>query len=651
MLAGPTARAGRDGGAVVGSRLLAGGAAGLMVVATAVHAGAAATPSHPHNWFIAIVYCLLGERIVAYARRNAVGWVVLAMGVCGAVAAGAAALPDERWVAWAGTWIWWPTYALLPVALLLFPTGRPPGRWWWAAVAVAGVGVVLPVVGIGWAAWVDPVVFWQQFASRTARRGAPVSLAATGFVAFAVALAVAVVSLVVRWRRARGSQRRVVWWALMGTLVVVPAQVLELVSGAAWGAWLAAAAAFPVAVVIVIVRHGLYDIELIIHRTLLYGLLGALLVCAYTAIVLLTTANVPTRANVVATVAVVAVLAPLHRVLHRALARWLFGDRSDPYRALVELGRTLAHPLRPHELLPVVAAFVGKALKLPYVAVHLDGADPGPSAVHGHSSGWDQHQVELRHSGKRIGVLVAEARAPDEKLRPRECRLLADMAGHAAPAVHSARLALALREADARFERKRREELHRISNDLHDIIGPSVVGIRKQVSVVLKTIDHYDERTRRRLGDAVADLETLTGTVRRVVRSAQALDLRLGLVHAVTRQAERFEGDLAVRVVPTGRLDGIPSAVEWAAFLVISEALANVVHHAGASECRVDVIRTDAGLKLVVTDDGRGIPEDPAAGVGLESMKERCQDLGGEFRVERSTPGTRVTARIPFGPG
>jgi signal transduction histidine kinase len=642
MLSGPTARTRRDGGAVVGSRLLAVGAVSLVLVALAAHVVTGAEPSHPHNWLMAFVYCLLGERIVAHTRRHAVGWVLLAMGVCGAVAVGAAALPDVPWAAWVGTWIWWPTYSLLPVVLLLFPTGRPPSRRWWPAIAVAAIGVLLPVVGIGWAAWAEPVTFWEQVFDGTARRGVAVVLAGAGFAAFTVAMVTAVASLVVRWFGETGVRRKVVGWTLAGAVVGIPTLALDLVSGAASGAWLVAAMAFPVALVVVIVVHDLYDIELIIHRTLLYGLLGALLVGAYTAVVLIT------AANAIATVVVVAALAPLHRALRRALDRWLFGDRADPYRALVELGRALEHPRRPHEVLPAIAESVGEALKLPYVAVHLVGATCRRSDVYGRSRGWEQHEVDLRHSGQRIGVLVAEARGGGERLGSRERGLLDALAGQAAPAVHSVRLALALRKADARIEDKRREDLHRISNDLHDMIGSGVVGIHKQVSVVLRTMEGSDVKARRRLGEAVADLEALTTTVRRVVRDVQALDLRSGLVSALRRLAERLDGEVAVHVVPVGEVDDVPSRVVRAAYLVISEALTNVVRHAEASECRIEVVRTGSALELTVTDDGRGMAENPVPGIGLESMKERCQDLGGDFAVDRRAPGTRVTARIPF---
>ncbi|HWO66189.1 MAG TPA: ATP-binding protein, partial [Umezawaea sp.] len=468
------------------------------------------------------------------------------------------------------------------------------------------------------------------------------------FAAFAFALVVAVVSLVVRWFRETGVRRKVVGWVLAGTLVGIPTLALDVVSGAPWGAWLVAATAFPVALVVVIVRHGLYDIELVMHRTLLYGLLGASLTGIYAVVVMITTSSPPTTSTVFATVVVVVAFAPLHRLLRRALDRWFFGDRADPYRAVVELGRTLARTRRPHEVLPAITSSVGEALKLPYVAVRLDGGECRVSDEYGCSRGWEQHEVDLRHSGQRVGVLVAEARGGGERFGSRELGLLDGLAGQAAPAVHSVRLELALRKADARFERKRREDLNRISNDLHDVIGSGVVGIQKQVSVVLRTMGDSDAKARSRLGDAVADLETLTTTVRRVVRDVQALDLRAGLVNALGRLAERLEGEVAVHVVPTGELDDIPFPVARAAYLVISEALANVVHHAEASECRIEVVRAGTALELAVTDDGRGVSENPVPGIGLESMKERCQDLGGDFAVVRCAPGTRVTARIPF---
>lgn len=650
---GGVTRAGRrwGGGAVAGSRVVAGLAALCLVAAAARQALVPylAEPAHPRNWFVAVVCCLLGPRVVAHAPRNAVGWLVLATGFCGAVAVGAGAWPGEPWVAWVGDWVWWPAYSLLPVLLLVFPNGRPPSRGWVVVLGVAAVGVVLPLVGIGWAAWADPVAFWRLAMRGTAERGAALVLTWVGFACFAVALLGGFASLVARLRRtAEPIQRRLLRWTVAGTAVGLLALVLELVSGSAWGAWLVVAAAFPAALVVAILRYGLYDIDLIIHRTLLYGLLGGGLVAIYTAIVLATTARAPAPADVAATVAVVVVLAPLHRALQRWLDHRLFGDGSDPYRALTEVGRRLARPARADALFPEVAESVGRALRLPYVALHLnEGSTTRLLADHGKSRGWPQYRVELRHGGVSVGELVAEARARDEGLSRRDRRLLDDLARQAAPAAHAARLTRALHRANERFERERKAELKRIDLDLHDTIGPSVAGIRNQVDAARRWVGDADPRVRRHLDAVVGDLESLSEQVRRLVRNARPLELSRGLVHAVRRQAERFSGEPAVSVTVEGDVDGIPPAVELAAYLITGEALKNAVDHANASTCRIH-LRRDDELVLSVADDGDGVPPHPVPGLGLDSMRKRCEDLGGTFELERSAPGTRITARLPL---
>src|SRR5690242_17054546 len=89
------------------SRMVAVVAAACLVAAAI--ARAVRTPpadlSHPRSWIVAVVCCLLGLRIVAHARRNPVGWLILAMGACAAVAIGAEAWAVEHWLAWLGTWI------------------------------------------------------------------------------------------------------------------------------------------------------------------------------------------------------------------------------------------------------------------------------------------------------------------------------------------------------------------------------------------------------------------------------------------------------------------------------------------------------------------------------------------------------------------
>ena len=122
----------------------------------------------------------------------------------------------------------------------------------------------------------------------------------------------------------------------------------------------------------------------------------------------------------------------------------------------------------------------------------------------------------------------------------------------------------------------------------------------------------------------------------------------LGLEAAVRQQAERLRPELAV-TVHAEALAGLPAAVEVAAYRTVAEALTNVVKHAGASSATVSMLRTSAALSVEVSDDGRGIADDVTAGVGLLSMRERAEELGGQCQV--SCPaggGTTVHAWLPF---
>ncbi|MGM1058862.1 sensor histidine kinase [Saccharothrix sp. Mg75] len=676
---------------MVWSRLVVGVAAACLVVAAIGQWRVGGLEgSHPRNWFVAVSCCLLGVRVVSHAPRNAVGWVVLAMGFAGALAIGSGAVGNgalggdwalggddtggdgtggdrtggevtggegvvgwawQGWALWLGNWVWWPGYSLLPVVLVLFPNGRLPSRRWWPVLVVAGLGVVLPSVGIGWSLWGIPTSFWDSVAHSTSRRGVPISLALAGFACFAVALLAGLVSLVVRRRRARDdAERRLLRWAAVGTAVGIGALAVELEAGAAWGAWLVVAAAFPAAMLVAILRYGLYDIDLIIHRTLLYGLLVLILYGAYAVVVLAATALVPAQAAVVGTVAVVTALAPLHRLLRRRLDHWLYGDRADPYRALTELGRRLEHHVHPDELFAEVARSVGEALRAPYVAVLInDGGRERPLATHGTSRERPRRRVWLVHGGERVGELVVEARAPEEGFSQRDVRLLDDLARQVAPVADAARLAQALAQANDRFEREQEEELRRIGDDLHDTVGPAVAGIRMQVEAARTMVGDAVPAARRQLGVVVSDLRTLGEEVRNLMRKADPVELRLGLLRAVERQARRFGHHFAVRVSADDPLDGIESRVQSAAYRIISEALTNVAKHAKAGLCLIRLERTP-DLRLTVADDGCGIPEGHNPGIGLASMRKRCEDLGGTFTIESSSRGTRIVALLPLDP-
>ena len=206
--------------------------------------------------------------------------------------------------------------------------------------------------------------------------------------------------------------------------------------------------------------------------------------------------------------------------------------------------------------------------------------------------------------------------------------------------------------ARERLVAAREEERRRLRRDLHDGLGPALAGAALKVEAAENLLQIDAEAASRLLGDARAEIQDAVADVRRLVYALRppALD-ELGLVGALREQAERLEVGERVRVEvdAPGRLDGLPAAVEVAAYRIALEAMTNVARHADAQACRVR-ISVNGVLELEITDDGHGLPSDYRTGVGISSMRERAEELGGTCGIERlDGHGTRVRARLPLG--
>jgi signal transduction histidine kinase len=165
-------------------------------------------------------------------------------------------------------------------------------------------------------------------------------------------------------------------------------------------------------------------------------------------------------------------------------------------------------------------------------------------------------------------------------------------------------------------------------------------------------VDSDPESARVLIRQARTEVRDALDDVRRLVHDLRppALD-DLGLRAALEQQAHRVSPEVAVTVDVSG-VGGLPAAVEVAAYRIVSESLNNVVKHAQASSATVRLREAGGALEVEVRDDGRGIAEEVTAGVGLLSLRERAEELGG--RCEVSCPsggGTRVWAWLPTGTG
>lgn len=583
------------------------------------------------DWLLAALCAPLGARIVGYDRRNACGWLLLAVGVLGAIAVGtslAAAGP----AAWVRGWIWWPGYGLLVLVAALFPDGRPASRRWRPVVAGLAATVVAGTVALA------------SLVARTPEllRGADVGhgwdrrlfLAAT--VALVVGGLLAVASVIARV--SRSATRGPLLWAAGNAALLVAALLLEAV-GNVPAAWLVGVLAVPVATVVGVVRYGLYDIDLLVHRALLHGVLTVFVVVVYCAAVTITARLLPSAAVPAAVAVCVVVLLPVGQRVRHLLDRRLYG--RQPYELLTDLGRS-AGAVEVDHLLATLAERLCTGLLVPYAAIRLDVAE----ACHGRRRPWPVTEVPIIHQGAAVGLLVVQQRAPDESWTRRDRALLADLGHQLGPIAASVRLDHELRTAHGSLLHARAEEARRLQRDLHDGLGPTLLGVRL-LARAGRARASADEAARQTWDEVEQGLAGATTEVRRILSGLgpAALDRGLGAaLHAVVHRHRTEE--LRIDLDVSADLTGLPAAVEVAAYRVVDEALANVVRHARARTATVVVTRTGGAMQIMVADDGSGGATDRPGGIGLGSLRERCRQLGGTLTIASRSPGTVLTATL-----
>jgi signal transduction histidine kinase len=435
-------------------------------------------------------------------------------------------------------------------------------------------------------------------------------------------------------------------------------------------------ACLPIAIGIAILKHRLFDIDVILNRTLVYGALSGLIAGTYILIVGGLGSLLEGRGSLALSLGATGLIAvlfqPLRDHLQRRVNHLLYGDRDDPYAVISRLGGRLEAALAPDALLPALVSTVRDALKLTYAAVVLHG-ERVPAASAGISPPGDTLALPLTYAGDPVGELILGPRGPGEALTIADRRLLDDLAHQAGAAVHAVRLTADLRaltrELQGSRERlvlAREEERRRLRRDLHDDLAPSLAALALTASTAADLIEYDPVAAREMVKDLTAAIRASVADIRRLVYDLRPPTLdELGLVAAIRERAARYDGSVGVTGEPLhvsveapDRLGPLSAAVEVAAYRMIQEALMNVVRHAQAREAHITVTcegeeMHSAMLVVAVVDDGVGLPafgEDGAhrRGVGLRSMQERAAELGGRCVIERKeTGGTRVQAWLP----
>jgi signal transduction histidine kinase len=287
-------------------------------------------------------------------------------------------------------------------------------------------------------------------------------------------------------------------------------------------------------------------------------------------------------------------------------------------------------------------------MRFPYAAIQLAG-ETEPACADGEAPA---HTAEfaLAHAGIRVGTLVVGLRQGETALSAADSDLLAAFARQVGVAAHGVRVTRDLRRSRERIVVAREEERRRLRRELHDGLGPALAGI----TLGLETAARSARRAKSPLAELLGNLRDETATWVDEVRKLSA-DLRpavldqIGLVPALRQHADlltsRSAGRFAVEVAEPSPVPALPAA-EAAAYRIALEAITNAARHAAATTCRVSV-ELNGSLFLTVSDDGTGVPVSPP-GVGLASMRERAEELGGTCNVVfREGKGAQVEAVLP----
>jgi signal transduction histidine kinase len=603
-------------------------------------------PEHPISWVLALT--AFGWALGGIAHPYAVE----------ALVANPGSLPGGMAAAWIDNWL--PALALpMSVLLVLMPDGRLASRRWWPAPAAVAVGTLLGSFAVSASPTFD--------LGTTRRIENPLALDTPAVIGAGIAGAILVIAglvaslavFVMRYRASDGDERQQLRWVGTSLGLALPLAVAgAFLWGSVPGAEVLPALAFlllPTGIAVAVLKYRLYEIDLVVNRALVYGVMTVGIVGSYVASVGLIGATLSRRGDLVASLVVTGIVAvcfqPLRERVQRFVNRRMYGERDDPYVALAGLGRKLASSVQREVILPTVVDTIGQTLALRYVGLVVagqSGSGEGGAAAEYGTPGGDVLTLPLTHQSTLVGELRIAPRA-GERLRERDRRLIADLAPQVAAAVHAVGLSLELRLARQHLIELREEERRRIRRDLHDGLGPALAGLTFTLEAVRNLTSSDLQRADALLVSATDQVQTMIGDVRRLIYGLRPPTLdQLGLTASLRALATRESfPDTHVAIEAPSSIPPLPAAVEVAAYWIAQEALTNVKRHARARNCSLRVAVEPTALRLEITDDGRGLSRE-SAGIGLYTMKERAAEIGGTCEISsRNGGGTLVAASLP----
>ncbi|MGX1883316.1 sensor histidine kinase [Streptomyces sp. NPDC055287] len=622
------------------------------------------SPMYWSDLVLGSVWPLLGAVVARSRPRSPLVWAMMAPALMGpyfllSFYAGYSEfvarhpLPGAPFGAWIGCWGFAGYWFATPLVPLLFPDGRlrtrPRRIFAGTVVAVATAGTVAtmlrpgatdPVPGVNNPLGVEGWDWWKAVTYSSA-----IACMVGGTV-------VAAVFLVLRTRSARGVERARLQWLMLGGLLMTVCFVGMAITDSMNADWpgdalmTAGLLGPPGGVAVAMLRHRLFDVEVVLGRAIVFSLLSGLVLTVYSAVVAGAGALAPGSAAGTAAVAVAALLAAGGRgAVQQAVDRLLFGHRHDPYAVVSRVGRHIAPAAEPVEAMQRLVDGVRRALRLPYAA--FDG--PAVYAVSGTAvpgAGW--RTVPCLALGREVGELHLGRRRAGEPWTAQERAAAEEVAARAATLAYAAGLVEDVARSRARIVAVREEERRRLRADLHDGVGPSLAGTAHQLDALARRAADPElaeaiRVVRDRMRATVGDLRGVVNGLRPAV-----LD-QLGLPGALRELVSGYDVPVCRCTVGPG-CGELPAAVEVAAYAIAAEAVGNALRHSAAGRLALTARVEDGALLLAVRDNGCGIPPRYRAGVGLRSMSERAAEVGGRLTLSAAPGGgTIVSVRMPTG--
>ncbi len=655
----------------------------------------------------AVLYATLGALVVRRAG-NVIGWFLLGLGAGGAVQASASTyavlgithpgtLPAPELVGLLAEWSFVPVFSAIVFMLVLFPSGTLPSPRWRPFAALALLATALAMAGFvvhprlmalpapGGASLTVANPLGIESLGPVLSTVLPGTLTSLGVVD-TVLLAGAFVSLAVRYRSGGREVRQQIKWITLAAVAFVVCQAAALLGAAATGTGsnpvtIAAYIAVPVIVLfgipalitVAILKHGLYEIDVIINRAIRYGLLSAALTAIYAGIVV----GIGTLAGyaggplltAAAALAIAVLFQPLRRRAQLLANRIVYGQRATPYQVLSDFAQDMAGQLDAGAALDRMAAVLAAATGAVQVEVWVrvgpwlrpqvtwPPGSPPPTTVPLTDQGGlpvldATRAIAVRHTDELLGAIALQ-KPRNEPVSGAEDKLLEHLASQAGLVLRNVRLTAELqariddlRASRRRLVRAQDEERHRIERNLHDGAQQQLVALNVQLTLLEDATDDPGE-VRQITSELRAGLRAALDDLRALARGIYPpLLADQGLSAALHAQAGKAPLPVEIEADGIGRY---PREAEAAAYFCILEALQNVAKYARASRATVALFCADGQLGFTVTDDGDGFDTAKAThGTGLQGMADRLAAVGGTLRVD-SAPGygTTISGTLP----